>query len=172
MELQKRKSPRIPEYDYGTPNYYFITICTHNKECLFGSPGMLNNYGILAEENLLKIPQIHPKIQLDKYVVMPNHIHGIFVVSAEKSNMGLEDLSIVIGQYKMSVTKQIRRQEPDRKVWQRSFHDHIIRSQKGYEKIWMYIEDNPRKWKEDCFYCNQSNSQAFGRVNDPPLQGV
>ena len=86
---------------------------------------------------------------------MPNHIHGIFIVTAEKAEKGLEDLTIAIGQYKMSVTKEIRKVKPHMQVWQRSFHDHVIRSQKGYENIWTYIENNPLKWEEDCFYCSE-----------------
>ena len=153
MELAKRKSPRIKAYDYSTPNYYFITICTHKKECIFGYPGKLNDFGRYAEENLKKIPEIHSAIQLDKYVVMPNHIHGIFVVQADEAETGLKNLSVIIGQYKMSVTKKIREIEPGKIVWQRSYHDHVIRNQKSYEKIWLYIEKNPLKWEEDCFYC-------------------
>ena len=151
MEYSNRKSPRIPQYDYATPNYYFITICTHNKECIFGKPGRLNAYGRIAEENLMKIPVLFPSVHIKKYVVMPNHIHGIFVVSDSEESR-LKDLSVIIGQYKMSVTKIIRTMEPERIVWQRSFHDHVIRNQKSYEKIWTYIENNPLKWKEDCFF--------------------
>ena len=98
--------------------------------------------------------ELHPGIHLDKYVVMPNHIHGIFVIHQEEK--GLKDLSVAIGQYKMSVTKEIRTWEPGKEVWQRSFHDHIIRNQKSYEKIWLYIEHNPLKWEEDCFYFSES----------------
>jgi len=151
MEYSNRKSPRIPAYDYSSPNYYFITICTHNKECIFGEPGRLNAYGKIAEINLLKIPDIFPAISIEKYVIMPNHIHGIFIVS-ESEEKGLKDLSIILGQYKMSVTKKIRILEPERIVWQRSFHDHVIRNKKSYEKIWTYIENNPLKWEEDCFF--------------------
>ena len=158
MELPKRKSPRIPGYAYSTPNYYFITICTDDKDCIFGQPGKLNFRGEIAEEHLLKIPELNPKIILDKYVVMPNHIHGIFIVQAENAEEGLDDISIVIGQYKMSVTKKIRIREPGRKIWQRSFHDHVIRNQKQYEKIWMYIENNPLKWEEDCFYSSNCST--------------
>lgn len=151
MEYSNRKSPRIPEYDYSTPNYYFITICTHNKECIFGKPGRLNTYGKIAEDNLLKIPDLFPSITIEKYVVMPNHIHAIFVVTDSVDNK-LKDLSVILGQYKMSVTKQIRKLEPECVIWQRSFHDHVIRNQKSYEKIWTYIENNPLKWDEDCFF--------------------
>ena len=155
MELPKRKSPRIKNYDYSNPNYYFITICTHDKKCIFGEPGKLNLLGKIAEDCLLNIPELYSNIELDKYVVMPNHIHGIFVVKSEKTDTTLDDLSMILGQYKMSVTKKIRRIEPEKQVWQRSFHDHVIRNQSGYEKIWMYIENNPLKWEEDCFYCSQ-----------------
>lgn len=156
MEFAKRKSPRIPGYSYTTPNYYFITICTHNKQCIFGYPRNLNEYGRIAEEYLLKISELNPAIILEKYVVMPNHIHGIFIVQAEETEKGLKDLSIAIGQYKMSVSKKIRMLEPGKQIWQRSFHDHVIRNQKSYEKIWTYIENNPLKWEEDCFYCDTS----------------
>ena len=100
----------------------------------------------------MKIPELNPQIRLDKFVVMPNHIHGIFEVTAENNEKGLKDLSLILGQFKMSVTKKIRKIEPDIEVWQRSFHDHVIRSQHQYEKIWLYIDGNPLKWEEDCFY--------------------
>ena len=148
MDLPKRKSPRIAEFDYSRANFYFITICTNEKKCIFGEPGRLNWIGQIAQENLIKIPIINSAVRLDHYVVMPNHIHAILDVGSDNR----KNLNIVIGQYKMSVTKQIRKWIPDFKVWQRSYHDHVIRNQAGYEKIWMYIENNPLKWEEDCFY--------------------
>ena len=147
MDLPKRKSPRIAEYDYSRPNYYFITICTDHKDCIFGMPGRLNASGIIAEKCLLKIQKFNPAVAIDKYVIMPNHVHAILAV-----NENSPSITTVIGQYKSAVTKRIREIYPRKNVWQRSFHDHVIRDQRGYEKIWMYIEDNPRKWEEDCFY--------------------
>jgi REP element-mobilizing transposase RayT len=155
MELPRRKSPRIPSYDYSTPNYYFVTICTHEKRCIFGEPGNLNAYGRIARDNLIQITTHNPFVQVDKFVVMPNHVHAILIVSPETQISNGKHITFVLGQYKMSVTKMIRKTEPEMRVWQRSFHDHIIRNQKSYEKIWMYIEDNPRKWEEDCFYMKQ-----------------
>ena len=149
MDLPIRKSPRIPGYDYSSANYYFITICTHEKRCIFGKPGALNWIGQCAEENLHMISKLHPNIRIDKYVIMPNHIHVIFDSQDVKEK---ENLAVVIGQYKMSVTKKIREKKPEFQVWQRSFHDHVIRNQSGYEKIWLYIEGNPSKWEDDCFY--------------------
>ena len=158
MDLPKRKSPRIPGYDYSSVNYYFITICTHEKRCIFGNPGELNWMGRCAEECLRMIPQLHPEIRVDKYVVMPNHIHVIFDVQESEKKT---DLNVVTGQYKMAVTKRIREKNPGFIVWQRSFHDHVIRKQITYEKIWNYIEDNPRKWEEDCFYIAAKEIDGF-----------
>ena len=149
MDLPKRKSSRIPGYDYASANYYFITICTHEKRCIFGKPGMLNWMGKCTEACLLKIEQLHPQIRIDKYVIMPNHIHVIFDV---QENDGKQNLAMIIGQYKMAAAKKIRERKPGFEVWQRSFHDHVIRDQRSYEKIWNYIENNPLKWENDCFY--------------------
>ena len=147
LDFPYRKSPRIAGYNYTAPNYYFVTICTHEKKCIFGTPGRLSPMGRCAGENLLTIPQVYPGVRIDKYVVMPNHIHAIIVIDG-----GAADLCTVIGQYKMSVTKRIRETAPGQMVWQRSFHDHVIRNQAGYEKIWLYIDGNPLKWEDDCFY--------------------
>lgn len=149
MDVPKRKSPRIPRYDYSTPNYYFITICTANRKCIFGKPNNLNQFGIIAKDCLLKIPVINPDVRIDKYVVMPNHVHAIMVIDRD----GLQkSIPQIVGQYKMAVTKKIRSIELEKEVWQRSFHDHVIRNQERYELIWTYIENNPLKWEDDCFY--------------------
>ena len=156
MDLPKRKSARIPNYDYSTPNYYFVTICTENKKCIFGKPENLNYCGKIAEACILKIPGIMPGILIDKYVVMPNHIHAIIVIEANIPDDCRKSITQIIGQYKGAVTKMIRSKEPNKTIWQRSFHDHIIRDQKQYELIWTYIENNPIKWEEDCFYMNDN----------------
>lgn len=143
----KRKSPRIKDYDYSAQNYYFVTICTHQKQCIFGDPMALNTFGVIAEKLLLEIPVHFSGVIIDKYVIMPNHIHVIFNI-AEKG-ISLIDL---IGSYKSAVTKEIHKVQPKLLIWQKSFHDHIIRNQNSYEKIWNYIDGNPLKWNEDCFY--------------------
>ena len=113
--------------------------------------------GKAAEENLLMISIRNPGIRLDKFVVMPNHIHAILDIR----DSGQADLNVVIRQYKMSVTKKVRQRVPDFQVWQRSYHDHVIRNQAGYEKIWTYIENNPLKWEEDCFYMSDTNDKSL-----------
>ena len=95
---------------------------------------------------------MYPYVEMDNYIVMPNHIHMILVMKNGNHQGKRLTVSEIIGQYKMSVTKQIRCHKPGMQVWQRSFHDHIIRNQESYEKIWNYVEYNDQKWTEDCFY--------------------
>ncbi len=142
-----RKHPRMATFDYTTPNYYFITICSHNKKCIFGKPDRLNHFGKIALHGLMDIHRHFPNVIVDKAVVMPNHIHAIIILSNHQTN-----LSTVLGLYKSSVTKQIHSVSPNEIVWQSSFHDHVIRNQRSYEHIWNYIDGNPSKWEEDCFY--------------------
>ena len=157
MVYYSRKSTRIPKYDYSSCNYYFITICTHNRRCLFGSPNNLNRIGRIAQKHILQLPSYYKNVRVDKFVVMPNHIHMILVLEESKDN---PNISLIIGQYKRGVTKEIREFLPDQLVWQRSFHDHIIRNQKSYEKIWLYIEGNPQCWDKDCFFDSAQINQV------------
>ena len=143
-----RKSPRLRSFDYSSPNYYFITVCTKDKKKLFWDNDCCNAFGSIAENAFASISDHFPGVRVDKYVVMPNHIHAIIVLEENCAA-----LPVIVGQYKSHVTRLIRRQSPALPVWQDSFHDHVIRNQTGYEKIWRYIEENPAKWKDDCFYC-------------------
>ena len=137
----------MSHYDYAQPGYYFITICTKAKQCIFGTPGCLNQYGQIAQWGMNEI-EMHAKgIKVDKYVVMPNHVHGILVLKDNAT-----DLSTVIGQYKSAVTRRIRTIKQDAEVWQTSYHDHVIRNEQDYLRIWNYIDTNPMRWEKDCFF--------------------
>ena len=106
--------------------------------------------GIAAADCLQKIPVHFPGMTVDKWMVMPNHIHAILILPGDGMS-----LSGIVGQYKSAVTKAIHTFCPTIPVWQTSFHDHIIRNQADYERIWMYIEGNPARWTGDCFYVPQ-----------------
>ena len=149
MELPKRKPTRLAGFDYATYNYYFITICTHQKKCIFGKPGSLSDLGKIAYGHMRQIKEHFSGVQVDNFIIMPNHVHAIVIIG-EKTQT--PNLSTVIGQYKASVAKEIHKLYPQMEIWQRSFHDHIIRNQKEYEKIWEYVQFNFQKWEEDCFY--------------------
>ena len=149
MTYYSRKSPRIPNFDYSSDHYYFVTICTHNRRCLFGEPAHLNSWGQIARNQILQIEEHYSNIKVDQYVVMPNHIHLLLQIHTDESGRAMlaPTISTVIAQLKGTISKKI-----GHSIWQKLFHDHVIRNQKDYEMIWNYIEGNPMKWAEDCFY--------------------
>ena len=107
----------------------------------------LNLLGKITRDMILKLPDYYNGVNIDHFVVMPNHVHLILVLEESDTN-----LNQIIAQYKSGVSREIHKIDPDTSVWQRSYHDHVIRNQASYEKIWNYIDGNPLKWKEDCFY--------------------
>lgn len=141
MQLPKRKQMRLPGYDYSSANYYFVTICTHEKSFVFGSVDMINKLGSIAEKELLDIKNHFENVIVDKYVIMPNHIHAIVVIEDGEA----PTLSSVIGSYKSAVSKKIHEIIPEIAVWQKSFYDHIIRNDREYAQICKYIEENHHK---------------------------
>ena len=159
MELPARKPNRLPCFDYSTPGAYFITICEKNHKCIFwrdvgasiARPPIiqLSEYGKIVDAVIREIPAHYPAVSVDHYVVMPNHIHLLLQINTDAYGrpMVAPTISTVVQQMKGVVTKQI-----GRSVWQKLFHDHVIRGEEDYLKIWEYIDTNPARWKEDCFY--------------------
>lgn len=154
-ELPNRKQNRIPDFDYNTPNAYFITVCTQNKKKLFwenvgaviGRPEdvQLSAYGKIVEKAIINISAHYPVVSVDKFVVMPNHIHILLQIHSDENGrpMTAPTISMVVNQMKGAVTKQI-----GAPIWQKGFYDHVIRNQQDYLEIWNYIEGNPAKWAE------------------------
>lgn len=147
-----RKSPRIPGYDYAREGYWFVTVCTAGKKNLFWEQNRLNDLGEIAQKELADLENRHQRLQVTKSVVMPNHIHAIIAIGCDGKEGALPDLNVVIGQYKSGVSRRIHKTVPDLQVWQRSYHDHGIRNQTDYEKIWAYIDSNPQRWRDDCYF--------------------
>ena len=157
MDLPKRKTTRLKNYDYSNNGYYFITICTDKKQCLLGHivgeglcalPSIkLTAIGETVKNSLEYINTKYDCIKIDKFVIMPNHIH--LIIAKQTGGHGDPPLQIfnIIGDLKSFTTH-----EYGKTLWQRSFHDHIIRGEEDYLKIWNYIDTNPQKWKDDCFY--------------------
>lgn len=157
MAFYSRKSTRIPNFDYSCENYYFVTICTHEKECLFANQNQLNEFGRIAQEDMRSLASHYNYVVVDNFIVMPNHVHAIIQIhgSRQKKN----DLNMIVGSYKAGVSRKIHKLQPDLMIWQRSFHDHVIRNQQEYEKIWQYIQFNWQKWEQDCFYSKNTNDE-------------
>lgn len=164
MNLPKRKPTRLANFDYSTNGTYFITICTKNKKHIFGTVGasiarpqeiVLSEYGKIVDDAIRSITKHYSDIIVDKYVIMPNHIHMILVIKSEYGRAMLAPtISRVIQQMKGYVSKQI-----GKPIWQRSFYDHIIRNEQDYNEIWQYIENNPQKWSEDRFFSTDKKAK-------------
>ena len=157
MDLPKRKPTRLPRYDYSQNGYYFVTICTHNKQkilCDIVGEGLcalpsiqLTPIGETVDKSIKYIDQNYQNVFVDKFVIMPNHVHLIIKIGT--GGRGDPPLQVydIIGNLKSFTTHEYKNT-----LWQRSFHDHIIRDESDYTRIWNYIDLNPQKWKEDCFY--------------------
>lgn len=156
MDLPKRKNIRLHNYHYSYNGAYFITICTKNKEnLLWKNVGAncvrplaqlpLSKIGIVIENEIYKLNTVYENIKVDKYQIMPNHIHLIIFIY-EDSNGRTQfapTISRIIKQFKGSITKQI-----GFSIWQKSFYDRIIRNEKEYQSVWNYIHNNPLKYLE------------------------
>lgn len=176
MDRPKRKIIRLQGYDYSQNGAYFITICTHERALLFDTVGAdfisardSISARMIADVFERTIEQ-YKDVSCPKYVVMPNHFHAIIVIErdyASVNNDGCEradiksapTISDVIQAFKRNSTVEYIRMVNqgilppfNKRIWQRSFHDHIIRSEKEFQQIWDYIENNPYNWKNDCFY--------------------
>ena len=159
MDLPKRKQNRLVEYDYSTPNAYFITVCTKNRKNLFwmdvgaiiDRPNNvpLTNLGMIARQSIEDIPNYYSAVSVDHFVIMPNHIHLLLQINtdADGRSMIAPTVSTVVRLMKGTVSKQA-----GLSVWQKGFYDHVIRNDHVYREIWNYIDGNPSKWTEDKLY--------------------
>ena len=152
--LPKRKIVRLPEYDYSRNGAYFITLCTEKRAEILSEirrgGALLRPVGCIAEQTLLELPQRYP-VSIDKYVVMPNHLHFILCIREAAKSIPLD---AILCAYKSITTKAANQAEhtPGRKLWQRSYYEHVIRNESDYREIWQYIDENPQKWELDRFY--------------------
>ena len=156
MELPQRKKNRLPDFDYGTPNAYFVTVCAQNHKCVFWETTdfvaerpqdvPLSVLGRIVKAGIENIPICYLPVAVEHYVIMPNHVHMLLRVSLENSGrpMTAPTVSAVVNQFKGYVTKAA-----GVRVWQKGFYDHVVRSDADFINIWQYIEGNPSKWAED-----------------------
>jgi len=152
--LPKRKDIRLKNYDYNSSGGYFLTICTSERRNFFwknvgatiGRPQdvVLSKYGNIVDEAIKKIPSIYPAIDVDCYVIMPDHIHLLLIIRTDEYGrpMVAPTMSRVVQQLKGYITKCI-----GRSIWQKLFVDHIIRNREDYEEHVKYIYENPMRWK-------------------------
>ena len=163
MKLPKRKPTRLKEYDYSTPGMYFITVCVTDKKHLLGRivgfgdfdepQMMLSKYGEILDRNINLMDAKYSHMNVDKYVIMPNHFHLILNITDYKNGASgiAAPYNNEISKF-ISLLKRYCNREFGTNIWQRSYHDHIIRGEKDYRKIWEYIDANVVRWEKDCFY--------------------
>jgi putative transposase len=167
-ESKKRRPLRLKEYSYSQPGAYFVTVCTKNKQCIFGKiyneEMKLSDKGEIVKKEWLKTAVIRPYVRLDQFVVMPNHFHAILWI--EKDDRGTarcaptisrfgklqsESLSSIIRAFKAAVTKNINIlcKRSGLPIWQRNYYEHVIRDESALNRIREYIINNPCSWELD-----------------------
>lgn len=182
LSNKNRRSIRLPGYDYSCSGAYYITICTHDRLCLFGKitdgKMVLNEYGKSAYEEWFALRRRYDCFQPDAFQIMPNHIHAILIINtvgagltpaqSERATARVAPTQIdnvrvaptlgeMVGAYKSLVYKRCldlakSRGEILGKIWQRNYYEHIVRDGDDHERIANYIQDNPLNWKRDGLY--------------------
>ena len=156
-----RKNPRLSDYDYSSNGAYFVTVCTHRKSHILGTvvgrglapaETILTEYGRIIENQLLDLENRFKGLRIDKYVIMPNHVHGIFILENAAGVNPRPTVSDIICAWKSLSSHQCKKQGLNAKLWQTSFYDHVIRDEQDYFVRWKYIDENPAKWAEDEYF--------------------
>jgi REP element-mobilizing transposase RayT len=168
--IHQRKKIRLHHYDYTRAGFYFITICTKNRESLFCTITTTNTVGVdprstliksklgeIVEQTWLDLVNHNPSLRLHEFVVMPNHVHGIIEIDPADERVDLgstptdRPLSEIVRQFKSYSTRRINeyRGSTGASVWQRNYYEHIIRNEASHALIAQYIENNPSQWQED-----------------------
>ena len=169
----QRRSIRLKDYDYSQEGAYFVTICTQNKMMLFENDGIR----AVAERCWQEIPEHFSNVQLDEWIIMPNHLHGILIIIDKCRAMTYcatsdhnfrrgdpvgrpyirphgpapDSIGTIIGQFKSVVTKKVNklRGTPGAAIWQRNYYEHVIRNETDLNDVRQYIINNPIKWDMD-----------------------
>jgi len=176
-EYHHRRSIRLKGYDYSQPGIYFVTLCTYQQQCWFGEIHQaqmhLNQIGKIVAQEWLHSPQMRPTLQLDEWIIMPNHLHGIVKIIATQSNLlshqpqqkklhrPPNSLPSFIAGFKGSVTRKINqiRDNTAIPIWHRNYYESIVRHEDALNNVRYYIRNNPQKWDQDPD--NPQNIQRF-----------
>jgi putative transposase len=169
------ESTRLKSWDYSWPGWYFVTIVVRDHTCLFGEVKndrlLPSPLGQVAEESWVEIPSHHRNVELDEYVVMPNHVHGIIILNDIKGDVNRHrrdvrlnvstdvvrstisppkgSLSVVVRTFKAAVTTWAKTNGHQEFKWQERFYDHILRDENDLRRIRRYIRENPLRWQLD-----------------------
>ena len=152
IPFHNRRAARLKAYDYSSAGAYFVTICTAERASLFGDVEggemRLNDSGRAVQTTWDDLPNHYHHVELDAFVIMPNHIHGILVLAGKTDQHGLPEIVRGFKTFSARRVNEIRRARHVA-VWQRSYHDHVIRDVADLDRIRRYIADNPAGWALD-----------------------
>lgn len=200
-DKHRRQSVRLQGYDYSQVGMYFVTIVAQGRECLFGeithNEMRLNGFGIIVRDEWLRTRELRPNIELDEFVVMPNHFHGIVVVNcrgtlhvpnidndAGKGTLQRDhtveqfgkptsnSIPTIMRLFKSVTTKRINeaRNMSGQPVWQRNYYEHIIRDEESLNRIREYIANNPAQWESDSENPTFEIGDGRGTLHVPSLE--
>lgn len=178
-----RRSTRLRGYDYPQSGAYFVTVCVQNRQSVFGKVTnrrmMLSGAGRMVEEEWLKTPAVRPQVQLDEFVVMPNHFHGIIMIRHESGTVGatrlvaptigrpagpmVGSIGAMMAQFKSIATKRMRALGHSSFAWQRNYYEHIVRDEDSLNRIREYILTNPLRWDLDRENRERKGNDDFDR---------
>jgi REP element-mobilizing transposase RayT len=179
---RQRRSIRLPHYDYREAGFYFVTLCVHDRVCLFGEivNGImqLNECGALVASEWSRTSVIRPQVVLDEFVVMPNHFHGIVMLTVFRRGVlpyarpnfrsPSQTLGAILRGFKSTTTKRINeiRDILGAAVWQRNYYEHVVRNDEELQRIREYIVNNPAQWELD------RENPARGVYQYAPTDGI
>ncbi|GAB5536732.1 MAG: transposase [Rubricoccaceae bacterium] len=176
MRRHRRRSVRLPAFDYGQPGLYFVTLCTFGRQPVFGTvrAGEMRRsaFGEIADEEWSRTPDLRAGVGLDAFVVMPDHVHLLFGIVGDDispitanarrgtarcaptpddptrqfGEMKPQSVPVLVRAYKSAVTRRIRQLDPTVRVWQRGYYDRIVRNENEADAIRRYIAENPVRW--------------------------
>jgi putative transposase len=154
---EHRRSTRLHGYDYAQAGTYFLTICTSDRAQLFGYVAdeamELTETGRIVVEEWERTPAVRPNVDLDAFVVMPDHLHGIIVVTRRDDEAPMPDsdrlhsptrtIGAIVRGFKAAVVRRV-----GAPIWQRNYYEHTIRGDADLDRIRQYILGNPGRWEE------------------------
>jgi REP element-mobilizing transposase RayT len=184
----RRRSIRLIDFDYAGGALYFVTICADRRRCIFGrvddGEARLNALGRVVEDEWIKSLEMRRHVDLDAYVIMPNHLHAIVALFDQgarsaplcarnlRSGMQAKSLASLVAGFKAAVTRRASNALPRLRlpVWQRNYYEHIVRDDRDLERIRAYIEANPARWEEDIYH-PRFLAEAGEGARNAPLRG-
>ena len=160
-KLPNRKRTRLAGYSYSTYNRYFLTICTKDKVKILSHINVgneivsahirLSPIGTIVNECILSSNNM-ADIEVENYVIMPNHVHILLRYEGNGGSSRAPTPTNAMIPHYISTLKRFVNKRAGKDIWQRGYHDHIIRNEYDYKSIWNYIDNNPAKWTEDRYF--------------------